>query len=185
MRHTSTWVIVMSFLFSHACSQGPEVRFLAVGGTHIFEEQAPCKLIHAEPHSAVKDLAWKDALGLEALHEGTAEIACGNEKIRLEIVIPVRLDIDMAVGEPIELQKPFKVRARLYDRGGRELEGGKFTVFDWTCSPELETANDRSGGEFGLCDTCYGMQTFRAVKPGAGRIEVRLGNLRGTRTVSL
>jgi hypothetical protein len=107
-------------------------------------------------------------------------VVCGAETIRLEIVAPVRLDIEVVDGKPPEIRKPFKVRARLYDLRGRELE-----VFhdDWTFSGELESANDRSAGEFGLCDTCYGMHAFRAVRPGKGSIEVRLGSLRGTLTI--
>jgi hypothetical protein len=130
-------------------------------------------------------IAMNIAGALEALNEGSAEVKCGGETIDLEVVAPARLTIELVDGKPAQLDKPFKVRARLYDHQGRELEVGKFTVFDWSSSPELETANDRSAGEFGLCDTCYGMQTFRAVKSGKGVIEVRLGKLRGELAVTL
>ena len=44
----------------------------------------------------------------------------------------------------------------------------------------LEDDNDSSSGEFGFCDTCYGMQGFRVFKRGKGPIEARLGALQGT-----
>src|SRR5277367_381522 len=158
MRYYGAWVLAIMSLFS---SDAPKKRLLAVGGTHVFEAQTQCKLTAAQPEATVKDLHWPDTLALEALNEGTAEVTCGEEKIEVEIVSPARLEIKLVDGKPAEIQKSFKVQAFLYDRKGEELEVGKFTIFDWKSSKELQVANDRSAGEFGLCDTCYGMQTFR------------------------
>src|SRR5579859_6473618 len=142
------WILaIMSFLSSH----GPKTRLLAVGGIHVFEAQASCKLISAQPKDALRNLAWADALALEALKEGNAEVTCDDETIKLDIIEPVRLDIKVVDGDPREVQKTFKVQALLYDSQGRELEIGKFTVLNWRPSKELEVANDKSAGEFGLC----------------------------------
>ena len=157
-------------------------RLLAAGGVHVFESQAPCALLHAEPEGSVKNLGWADTLALEAAAEGEAEVACGGEKIRLRVAAPARLDIRFtSEGEPADVKvgEPFQVRALLYDEAGRELEVGKFTDFDWTQSENLEPANDSSAGEFGLCDTCFGMHNFRAVRPGAGYVTARLGGVEG------
>ena len=160
----------------------PEPRLLAAGGTHVFESQAPCKLVRAEPVGTVNDLGWAVTLALEAGSEGEAEVACGGERIMLKVLAPARLEIKLAgEGEPtgIPIDEPFQVRALLYDEQGRELEVGKFTTFEWAQTEILEPANDRSAGEFGLCDTCFGMHNFRAVKPGTGSIMARLGDLEG------
>ena len=138
--------------------------------------------MRAEPEGAVKDLEWVDTLALEASSEGNAEVMCGSEKIPLKIVAPARLEINLADEvnpTDIPVNEPFKVQARLYDNQGRELEVGKFTNFEWTPSEILEVANDPSSGEFGFCDTCFGIHNFRAVKPGKGLIVARLGGLEG------
>ena len=172
----------MTSLFFCNCSSGSEQRFLAVGGIHTFERQTPCKLARVEPEDAVKDLEWVDTLALEARSEGNAEVICGDERIKLKTVTPVRLEIKL-VGEDqptnLTVHERFKVQALLYDHQGRELEVGKFTIFEWASSEILEVANDRSSGEFGFCDTCFGMYTFRAIRPGKGSISARLGSLQG------
>ncbi len=156
---------------------------MAVGGIHVFEGQTPCALVRAEPESAVKNFGWIDSLALEAESEGPAEVVCGAERFSLELVAPAHLDIEL-LGDrkptAMAVHERFKVQARLYDPQGRELEVGKFTHFRWTAFGMLEAANDSSSGEFGFCDTCYGMHSFRALEPGKGSIEIRLGTLRGT-----
>jgi hypothetical protein len=152
----------------------------------VFESQAPCALLRSQPEGAVKDLGWADTLALEAAGEGDAEVACGGEKIALRVAAPARLEVSFTgEGRPTDVKvgEPFQVRALLYDKDGRELEVGKFTDFDWTPSANLEAANDSSAGEFGLCDTCFGMHNFRAVKPGAGSVTARLGGLEGKLSV--
>ncbi len=163
-------------------------RLLAVGGIHIFENQKPCRLLHTEPEDSVKNLKWKDTLALEALHEGTADLACGIEELNLEIVQPARLVIEMvsdANPSNIQVLDRFKVQVRLYDSHGRELEVGKFTKVEWFSSSIFEIANDPSAGEFGYCDTCFGMQSFRAITPGKGLIEACLGRVRGTLSLAV
>ncbi|HEV2860998.1 MAG TPA: hypothetical protein VGX48_08335 [Pyrinomonadaceae bacterium] len=170
-----------SFLLSN-CAGDSGPRLLAVGGIHVFESGGPCRLARAEPEGALKDLGWPDALALEAAREGDAEVTCGDEKFALKALPPARLEIKLPDGGAptgIPVQKPFKVQAMLYDAQGRELEVGKFTHFEWTPSEGLEPANDPSAGEFGLCDTCFGLHNFRAVKPGQGSIVASLGGLKG------
>lgn len=182
------WGTVMTSLsFSNCCSDTYQ-RLLAVGGIHTFEKQTPCKLTLVEPEGAVKNLEWVDTLALEAFSEGRAEVICGAETIKLKIVTPTRLEITL-VGESklteMLLYEPFKVQAWLYDNQGRQLEVGKFTVFEWTNSDIFQVFNDRSSGEFGFCDTCYGMHSFRAIKLGKGWIATRFGILQGMLTVEI
>ncbi|MCP4369419.1 MAG: hypothetical protein GY797_15100 [Deltaproteobacteria bacterium] len=175
------FIIILGFLF-RCRKSGNENRLLAVGGTHVFDSDKPCRLINTVPDDAVKGLDWSNMLAVEARHGGTAEVVCGSEEYKLEIVIPDRLDIELADGGgqiKVAVHESFKVQARLFDSQGRELEIGKFTTLDWKSSEIFKVANDRSSGEFGLCGTCFGMCGFRAVKAGEGVIEARLGDLRG------
>jgi hypothetical protein len=185
MNYSYLWITIMASLLPHSCSDDSHKLLLAVGGTHVLERQAPCRLVRAEPASAIHDLGWADALALETRGEGTAEVVCGTEKLVLESVAPARLEIEMSDGKPakVPVQERFQVKARLYDRRGRELEVGKLTAFEWTPSGVLEVANDRSSGEFGFCATCFGKHAFRAVRPGTGAIKVRFGDLEATRTI--
>jgi hypothetical protein len=173
--------ILMASLFLSNCSDRPESRLLTVGGVHTFESAAPCRLARAAPPDAVANLGWPDTLALEARAEGTAVVECGSEAVAIRAVAPARLTIapvDDADPTRTPVGAAFKVRARLFDSQDRELEVGKFTVFDWTPSGILEVANSPSSGEFGLCETCFGLHTFRAVGPGRGLIEVRFQGLR-------
>lgn len=185
MSYPYLWITIMASLLPHGCSGGSDKLLLAVGGTHVFERQAACRLVRAEPASAIQDLGWTDALALETRGEGTAEVVCGTETLMLELVAPARLEIEMSDDEltKVPVQERFQVRARLYDRRGRALEVGKLTDFEWTPSGVLEVAIDRSAGEFGFCDTCFGKHGFRAVRSGTGGIKVRHGNLEATRTI--
>src|SRR5882724_8365900 len=112
-------------------------RLLAVGGTHVYESSAPCELVTVEPEHAVRNLEWADALVLEAQHEGRLMVKCGNQSSWSEIVRPARLEIrvidDLDPNE-IPINTSFKVQSFLYDTESRELEVGKFTAFEWTCS---------------------------------------------------
>lgn len=175
-------VLMANSLFDNRSGDAGQ-RLLAVGGTHVFEGQGPCRLTHAEPEGVFKDLGWADALALEAEREGGAEVTCGGgEKIVLKVLAPALLEVRLEdEGAPAEVpaREPFRVRALLYDARGRELEVGKFTEFEWTPSENLEFANDSSAAEFGFCDTCFGMQNFRAVKPGRASVVARLGGLKG------
>jgi hypothetical protein len=139
-----------------------------------------------EPEGIVKDLEWIGPLALEARGEGQAEVICGSERIVSKIVSPARLEIklvDDARPNDITVDQWIKVRVLLFDRQGKDLEVGKFTNFDWDSSENLKVANDRSSGEFGFCDTCFGIHHFRAVGPGKGSIIARLGSSRGGLTI--
>jgi len=143
-------------------------------------------LARAEPEGIVKDLEWTGPLALEARGEGQAEVICGGERIVFKMVSPARLEIklvDEVQLNDISVDRRIKVRALLYDRQGRDLEVGKFTNFEWDSSENLRVANDRSSGEFGFCDTCFGIHHFRAVVPGKGSIIARLGSSRGGLTI--
>lgn len=174
--------VIMAKLDSQGRPGRIEKQLLAVGGIYVFDGETGCRLVHVEPEGAAKDLEWSEMLAVEAVSEGTAEVVCGGEGLWLEMVAPARVEIallDEAAPTELRVGGRFKVQARLYDRAGRELAVGKFTVLQWSCTGVLEVANDPSAGEFGLCDTCYGMHTFRAVRAGEGSIEVRLGGVRG------
>jgi hypothetical protein len=176
----------MASFFLYACSDSPRPRLLAVGGIHIIEAQTQCQLTRAEPEGIVKDREWTGSLALEARGEGQAEVICGSERIVLEMVSPARLEIklvDDARPNDIAVDRRIIVRALLYDRQGRDLEVGKHTNFEWESSENLKVANDRSSGEFGFCDTCFGIHHFRAVGPGKGSIIARLGSSRGGLTI--
>lgn len=187
MSYRSVLVSAMSWLFSANDPRDAERRLLAVGGIHVFDSQPPCRLLRAQPGQTVEDLGWADTLALEAKGEGHVEVDCGPKTFMLEIKAPVRLEIallDNSRPAEIAVHERFKVRATLYDEQGRELEVGKFTHFQWTAAGILEIANDRSAGEFGFCDTCYGMQGFRAVQPGEGSLTASLNSLQGTLMVT-
>ncbi len=175
------FIIILGFLF-RCRKKGNENRLLAVGGTHVFESDKPCRFINTVPDDAVKDLNWSNMLAVETLMEGTTEVVCGTNRFDLGFVIQTTLDIELADGGgqvKVAVHESFKVQARLLDSQGRELEIGKFTTLDWKSSEIFKVANDRSSGEFGLCGTCFGMCGFRAVKAGEGVIEASLGDLRG------
>jgi hypothetical protein len=177
---------IVASLFLYDCSDSPRHRLLAVGGIHIFEGQKQCQLARVEPEGIVKDLEWIGPLALEARGEGQAEVICGSKRFVSKIVSPARLEIklvDEAQPNDITVDQRIKVRVLLFDRQGKDLEVGKFTNFEWGSSDNLKVANDRSSGEFGFCDSCFGMHHFRAVAPGKGSIIARLGSSRGGLTI--
>lgn len=159
-----------------------ERRLLAVGGIHVFESPTPCKLERVKPQESVRNLEWPNTLALEAIGEGEAEVSCNGELIKITIVSPVRLSIKLADDRKptnIRANESFTVQAVLHDIEGQELEVGKFTNFKWVHAGIVEPANDPSAGEFGFCDTCYGMQHFRTTGVGEGLISARLADLEG------
>jgi hypothetical protein len=169
---------------------GAKPRLLAVGGFHVFDETpARCTFVDVRPPAAVHQLGWTDVLAFEASLEGAAELRCGEEApIVLEIVAPVRMHVkpdDDVNPASIGVGECFGVQATLYDGEERELEVGRFTTLEWSCSSLLEPAIDRSAGEFGFCDTCYGRYAFRATDPGPGWISAVLGGLRDTLQVAI
>lgn len=157
-----------------------ENRLLAVGGLHVFKRRTACALIRATPAGALVDLRWSGMLAVRADGEGTASVRCGRSSLHIEAAQPVRLEVQLENPDAaFVVGKPFRVRAWLYDRRNRELEVGELTALEWTATGVLEVANDPSAGEFGYCDTCFGMHQFRAARLGKGTIEARLGKLVG------
>jgi hypothetical protein len=139
-----------------------------------------------KPAAAAKDLNWPGTLALEVLTSGEAEIRCGNERVILKFVDPARMEVTFdgiggatKQGHPlIPLgDEPFLARAILLDPRGMELETGKFTAIEWTVSGNVEVVRNHSAAEFGLCDTCFGMQRFRLTSPGPALIGARLREL--------
>ena len=176
----------MLLLWLLGCMARPELHLLAVGGTHLIDGAGACQLIGAEPADAVQDLHWSNALALQAQKVGTAEVACGAEHRTLQLVAPAHLEVartdgggTLAVGQRIS------VRARLTDSQNRELEVGQYTEIAWSASATLQSANDPSAGEFGLCDTCFGQQAYLVVGEGPATVEARLGGLVGTLAVGV
>lgn len=149
-----------------------EERMLAVGGVHALDGAKPCQLARVEPASALEDLAWKDALVVRARGEGSAVLACGDQRIQLRIVAPARLDL-VLVNEHAVVGKRFSVRALARDRDGKELEIGKWTEVAGRGDGALEPDADPSAGEFGMCDTCFGMHGFLASTAGVLTVEFR------------
>jgi hypothetical protein len=158
-----------------------ETRLLALGGVHIFDTSADCRLSRVEPQSALKDLKWSGQLAVEATSEGEAEVKCGSDSIRVQIVKPERLEIVLVHGDPSRVRRGdrINVRAKPYGPGSQDLEPGKFTDFGWASSPQLQPDNERSSVEFGFCDTCFGMYRFRAVEAGMATITARLFGAQG------
>lgn len=164
-----------------------QTRLLSVGGIHMFESDSPCRFVRAEPADALRDIGWNDALALRADREGTAEIVCGEERLRAEIVLPARMTIIPVDGkvDGIPVGERIMVRALLHDGRGRELDIGQHTHVDWTASGSVREDDDRSAGEFGFSSTAFGMKTLRAVAPGEGTIEAAFGELRARLTVTI
>jgi hypothetical protein len=174
-------VVVLSLI--GACSMPSEERLLAVGGVHALAGAEPCQLAQAEPTSALEDTHWKDALVVRARSEGHADLACGNHKTRLRLVKPVRLDL-VLVDNDVSVSRRFHVRAVPHDRDGRELEVGKWTEIAWHADGVVTPDADRSAGEFGMCDTCFGIHGFRATAEGTSTIDARLGDTTGALRVT-
>lgn len=160
-----------------------EERRLAMGGVHALEAAEPCHLTQVEPASALEDLAWKDALVVRARSEGRAVLACGSHRTQLQIVKPARLDL-VLVDDYVKVGQRFQVRAVPRDRDGRPLEVGKWTEIGWNSDGAVHRDTDPSAGEFGACNTCFGMHGFRASAAGPATIEARLGDATGTLRVT-
>ena len=154
-------------------------RLLSVGGVHALEGAEPCRLAQVEPRSALADLGWRNALVVRARGEGRAELACGDHRSRLRFVKPARLDL-VLVDDRVVVGRRFQVRAVPRDRDGRELEIGKWTELVWHAGGVVTLEADQSSGEFGLCDTCFGIHGFQATAAGTATIEARLGGAIGT-----
>jgi hypothetical protein len=174
-------VVVLSVM--GGCSMRSEQRLLALGGVHALEGAEPCHLAHVEPASALEDLAWKDALVVRARGEGRAELACGSHRAQLRIVKPARLDL-VLVDDHVKVGQRFQVRAVPRDHDGRELEVGKWTEIGWHSDGAVVPDTDASAGEFGMCNTCFGIHGFSASAAGPATIEARLGEATGTLRVT-
>ena len=174
--------LVVLFLLG-GCPMRTEERLLAVGGVHALEASEPCQLAQVEPASALEDLHWKDALVVRARSEGHAELACGNKKAHLRLVKPARLDL-VLVDDHVSVGRRFQVRAVPRDADGHELEIGKWTELAWHADGVVTPDADRSAGEFGMCETCFGVHGFRATAEGSATIDARLGDATGTLRVT-
>ena len=168
------------------CATGPAPSRLALGGTHDLGDPSVCHLTQMAPEGALVDLKWHDALVVLAATEGTAEVACGAQTRSVQVVAPAQMTLTLEDGAPrpgAAEERRVTATVHVFDAQARELELGKDTEIDWTSSPDLAVDNDPSAGEFGLCDTCYGVRHFRVVGPGQGKIEARFGSLSAGVTV--
>ena len=161
------------------CTMRTEERLLALGGVHALEASEPCQLAQVEPAAALEDLHWKDALVVRARGEGRAELTCGKTHARLRVVAPARLDL-VLVEDHVAVGRRFSVRAVPRDRDGHELEIGKWTELTWHADGAVVTDTDRSAGEFGQCDGCFGVHGFRATAAGDATIDAKLGDAAGS-----
>lgn len=157
-------------------------RLLAVGGVHAFEGAESCQLTKVEPASALEDLHWQNALVVRAREEGRAELACGDHPARMRIVTPAQLELRLVDDHAVVGQK-FHVRAIPHDRAGHELEIGKWTELTWRFDEGID--RDQSSGEFGQCDSCFGMAGFRASTAKDATIEAHLGAATGALRVTV
>jgi hypothetical protein len=173
--------LVLSLL--GGCAMQNKERLLAAGGIHALEGAEPCHLTQVEPASALEDLGWKDALVVRAHGEGRAELACGKHRARLRVVRPERLELTL-VDDHVVVGRRFHVRAIARDHAGRELEVGKWTELVWRADGVIDLDGDRSAGELGQCDTCFGIRGFRASAAGAAMLEAHLGEAAGTLRVT-
>jgi hypothetical protein len=156
-----------------------EERLLTLGGVHALEASEPCQLAQVEPASALEDLHWKDALVVRARSEGRAELTCGKTHARLRVVAPARLGL-VLVEDHVSVGRRFQVRAVAHDRDGHELEIGKWTELTWHTDGPVVSDTDRSAGEFGQCDGCFGVHGFRATAEGVATVDARLGDATGS-----
>lgn len=157
-------------------------RLLAVGGVHAFEGTEPCHLTNVEPASALEDLHWQNGLVVRAREEGRAELACGEHRARMRVVTPAQLELRL-VDDHVVVGQRFHVRAVPHDRAGHELEIGKWTELTWRADEGIE--REQSSGEFGQCDSCFGMAGFRATTAKDATIEARLGAATGALRVTV
>jgi hypothetical protein len=89
------------------------------------------------------------------------------------------------VGEPVKSGAHFDVRAVPRDAGGRELQIGRWTEVAWSSVGDVAGDNDPSAGEFGLCDTCFGQQGFKAGAAGPAKVRATLGAVSGELVVAI
>ena len=90
----------------------------------------------------------------------------------------------MLVDDHVKVGQRFQVRALPRDRDGRELEVGKWTEIAWKSDGAVAAGKDASAGEFGLCNTCFGLHGFKASAAGPATIEAHLGDATGTLRVT-
>jgi hypothetical protein len=151
--------------------------WLALGGVHELGISA-CKLQRMEPAGALEDLKWQGgALVMRARAEGIAEFECGDDRFTYHVARAASLQV--IVSEPVEAGAHFDVRAVPRDAGGRQLDIGKWAEVEWSSEGDVASDNDRSAAEFGLCDTCFGAQGFRAGAAGKARVRATFEGVAG------
>ncbi|HET9626267.1 MAG TPA: hypothetical protein VFP84_33120 [Kofleriaceae bacterium] len=177
MRATQVVILIASMI--EGCAVHSKDRALAVGGVQVLDGATSCHLTQVEPTTALEDLHWKDALVVRANGEGQAELACGEERTRLRLVKPDRVEL-VLVEVQAKAGQRFHVRAIARDAGGHELELGKWPDIAWQGDSGVVSDEDASAGEFGLGGGAFGVHGFKATKPGEFAVEARLGAVVGT-----
>ena len=156
-------------------------RLLSVHGVHLLGNKGTCIIENIIPIGIVRDLDWKDALVINVLNEGSANLKCGGEEIAIDFIMPKKiiLKIIKNTSDTLFVDDLIKVQATLVDKEGRELEIGKYTEFSWKYSDSLKVENDNSAGEFGFSSTSYGMNSFKIITLGTGFITASIAHLKG------
>jgi hypothetical protein len=158
--------------------------WLAVGGVHEMGVDT-CKLQKMEPAGALEDLKWQGGrLVMQANAEGKAELVCGDEHFTFHVVKAAGLDVIVESG-PVTAGAHFQVRAVAHDGSGRQLDIGKWAEVTWTEEGSVTRDNDPSAGEFGLCDTCFGQQGFKAGAAGTAKVRATFAGLSGEATIAI
>ncbi len=141
----------------------------------------PCHVTLAKPEDAVRVRPSAKELTLDVQAPGKVEVSCGRQRLRMEARLPARLVVGLVDGSDpraLRLGENYPLFVELRDARGEELEVGELTKVTWTLSGVLAEAPDRSAREFGFPDgTAFGHTRVRAVKPGEGAAEARLGSL--------
>ena len=136
------------------------------------------------PAGALEDLKWAGGRQvMRANAEGVAEYVCGEERFTYHVVKAAKLDV-IVEGEP-KAGAHFQVRAVPRDAGGRQLEIGKWAEVEWSEEGGVTRDNDPSAGEFGLCDTCFGQQGFKAGAAGTAKVRATFAGLSGEATIAI
>lgn len=173
-----TLALIGLLLFGDCMKKNDHDQWLVLGGTHELGKDS-CTLGKVQPEGALEDLKWVGGnLVVRAKAEGTAELTCGTDRTPLHVARPASLHVTVD-GGAVKAGAHFQVRVGPKDASGRALEIGKWTQVEWSSEGDVASDNDPSAGEFGLCDTCFGQQGFRAGGKGKVKVRASFGGLTG------
>ena len=162
-------------------------RLLSVHGVHSIGTKSTCIIKNIIPVGILKNLGWKDAIVVNVLNEGSADLRCGEEEVHINFIMPKKiiLKIIRNTSEVFSVHDLIKIKATFIDKEGRELEIGKYTEFHWKYSDNLKVENDNSAGEFGFSSTSYGVNTFKIIDSGMAYITASIADLNGNINIEI